>query len=59
MQRDENNNNKPRRVIYTVLSSRTVDGHQIFSGGSVIGETSTIDSDISPPSSNFHRGSKM
>jgi len=32
----------------TVLSSRAVDGHQMYSGGSVVGKASTIDPEISP-----------
>jgi len=32
----------------TVLSSRAVDGHQTYSGGSVIGKASTIGVEISP-----------
>jgi len=32
----------------TALSSRTVDGHQMYSGGSVVGKASTIDPEISP-----------
>jgi len=33
---------------YTMLSSRTVDGHQMYSGGLVVGEVSLIDPDILP-----------
>jgi len=32
----------------TVLSSRAVDGHQMYSGGSVVGKASTLDQEISP-----------
>jgi len=32
----------------TVLSSRAVDGHQMYSGGSVAGKDSTIGIEISP-----------
>ena len=34
----------------TALSSRAVDGHQMYSGGSVVGRASTIDIEISPTS---------
>jgi len=36
---------------YATLSSRAVDGHQMYSGGSVVRKTSTIDPEISlsPP----------
>jgi len=34
--------------IYTALSSRAVDGHQMYSGSSVINEGSTIHPEISP-----------
>jgi len=30
------------RYQYTALSSRAVDGHQMYSGGSVVGRASTI-----------------
>jgi len=30
------------------LSTRAVDGHQVYSGGSVVGKASTIDPEISP-----------
>ena len=33
---------------FTVLSSRAVDGHQMYFGGSVLGKASTIGIDISP-----------
>jgi len=33
---------------YTVLSSRAVGGHQMYSGGSVVGTASTIGIEISP-----------
>jgi len=43
----------------TALSSRAVDGHQMYFGGSVVGTASTIGIEISPLlSSKFHRGSK-
>jgi len=32
----------------TVLSSRAVDGHRMYSGGSVVGKTSKIGIEISP-----------
>ena len=32
---------------YAALSSRAVDGHQMYSGGSVVRKTSTIDPEIS------------
>jgi len=37
-------------LIYqsTALSSREVDGHQLYSGGSVVGKASTIGREISP-----------
>jgi len=34
----------------TVLGSRAVDGHQIYSGGSMVGEASAIGIEISPTS---------
>ena len=41
---------------YTALS-HAVDGHQMYSGGSVVGKASTIGIEIShTPSPNFHRG---
>jgi len=33
----------------TVLSSHTVDGHQMYFGRSVVGKASTIDIEILPP----------
>jgi len=33
---------------YTALSSRAVDGHQMYSGSSVVGKVSTIGIEISP-----------
>jgi len=33
---------------YTALSSRAVDGHQMYSGGSVVRKASLIDPEISP-----------
>jgi len=33
----------------TVLSSRAVDGHQMYFGGSVLGNASPIGIEISPP----------
>jgi len=34
----------------TALSSHAVDGHQMYSGGSVVGKASTIDPrDLAPP----------
>jgi len=33
---------------YTALSSRAANGHQMFSGGSVVGKASIINVDISP-----------
>jgi len=38
-----------------VLSSRALDGHQMYSGGSVVGKASTIGS-VAHPSPNFDRG---
>jgi len=44
----------------TVLSSRAVDGHQMYSGGSVAGKASTICIEISPtPSFIFTWGPKV
>jgi len=43
---------------YTMLSSCTVDGHQVYFGGLVIGKSSTIDRDLVHPSPNIHSGSK-
>jgi len=43
----------------TALSCRAVDGHQMYSGGSVVGKASTIGIEISPPFPNFQRGQKV
>ena len=44
----------------TVLSSRAVDGHQMYSGGSVVGKASTIGMKISPtPPPIFIGGQKV
>jgi len=40
----------------TVLSSRAVDGHQMYSRGSVLGEVLTIDRDLAHPSLIFTGG---
>jgi len=42
----------------TVLSSRAVDGHQMYFGGSIVGKASTIDRDLAHLSLNFHSESK-
>jgi len=43
-----------------VLSSRAVDGYQMYSGGSVVGKASTIGIDISPTLSLiFTKGQKV
>jgi len=42
----------------TVLSSHTVDGHQMYFGGTVVGKASTIGIGISPPIPLFSLGSK-
>jgi len=44
----------------TVLSSRAVDGHQMYSGGSAVGKASTIGIGISPtPPLIFAEGQKV
>ena len=44
---------------YTALSSRAVDGHQMYSEGSVVGKASTVGIEISPtPSLIFTGGGK-
>jgi len=43
----------------TALSSRAVDGHQMYFGGSIVGKALAIGRDLAHPSPNFHRGSKM
>jgi len=40
----------------TVLSSRAVDGHQMFSGDSVVGMASTVGIEISPTLPLFSQG---
>jgi len=40
----------------TTLSSRTVDGHQMYSGASVIGKAAKVYVEFPHPSPNFHRG---
>jgi len=45
---------------YTALSSRAVDGHQMYFGGSVVDKASTIGTGISPiPPLIFTRGQKV
>jgi len=45
---------------YTVLSSRAVNDHQMYSRGSVVGKVSTFGIEILPTSlPNFHRGQKV
>jgi len=41
----------------TVLSSRAVDGNQMYSGGSIVGKASTLV--FAHPSPNFHRRQKV
>ena len=40
----------------TALSSRAVGGHQMYSGGSVVGKASTVGRDLAHLSPNFYRG---
>jgi len=41
---------------FTALTSRAVDGHQIYFGDSVLGKASTIGMEISPPLPEFSQG---
>jgi len=44
----------------TALSSRAVDGHQMYFGGSVVGKASiNWYRDLAHPSPNFYRGQKV
>jgi len=45
--------------IHRALSSRAVDSHQMYFGGSVVSNASTIGIDLAHPSPNFRRGQKV